>query len=868
MPVPTRSASSATATHTLSTTISTSSSTAGPPNRSLKQSSSHVDIGALSSSVSTSPTSPRERRRPSLSVSPSSFHASSLSSSSSFPDALAQSSKTYMSPPPSPPAPSSRLEESYLSAKRRAHRQSYFEHYPERISPRLREQRKQATDELDALVLSRKEKLALERERNSSPEKDGVQFHMGADGQDHERETQSEGRPSMRKSVSLGAPMPSRSFKQELFSSSHYEDNEVTGTSSTSAPLTRPPRSARRLPQVPPTPKLETQATSSFNKDEKRARRMPKIPTHPYDAFRSEDVSDFRLSNSTYSSSQTRPGSPSPPQTPIEAHSQTSSYEPVEVMVAPVSDVESMDALVDGMDGSSDDDLFKHLQRTKDTFRHTQQNHHHPLYVPPLPVPPKGIVLGHSRDAALRVEEHIEKDDQEDEEFLDDTMSLGSSQMPFPSVAEKRRENGRTASSSTILADMASPTTMDKTEAQSSLQQRETPLSIDEIIRKHTAASTYVPSQRPSVSSAVPSPSSKPNTAVPTISEIIQRHMPSGSSKASPNNSYGSSVSAALTRRHTSPQESDSEPETFDPIRGTSLKAQASIDSISAEALRAHHYLSKNNSNSNSGTQSSSNGSFSTAFSRRHSTYSGKAAVRSAGASIRSESASASISKGNSGALDQDFAAPDILSGLSSTYNTDAINGQKKQSDQKEAIATYLRSARITTLLKLTKRPHAAPNRPLTVSVSDLGSKSGMPLLVFLGLGCVRHVMGLYDEMAECMGLRLITVDRRVSLPSKNLTVTDCSFFWVCRWGLGRTEVPSASSSRGVLEWATVIDDVLEQLNIDRCCIMAHSAGSPYALAFANKYPSRVVGDLCLLAPWVGGGAGGKFEHMHRYVVV
>jgi hypothetical protein len=31
---------------------------------------------------------------------------------------------------------------------------------------------------------------------------------------------------------------------------------------------------------------------------------------------------------------------------------------------------------------------------------------------------------------------------------------------------------------------------------------------------------------------------------------------------------------------------------------------------------------------------------------------------------------------------------------------------------------------------------------------------------VFLGLGCVRHIMGLYDEMAECLGIRLITIDR------------------------------------------------------------------------------------------------------------
>lgn len=38
---------------------------------------------------------------------------------------------------------------------------------------------------------------------------------------------------------------------------------------------------------------------------------------------------------------------------------------------------------------------------------------------------------------------------------------------------------------------------------------------------------------------------------------------------------------------------------------------------------------------------------------------------------------------------------------------------------------------------------------------------------------------------------------------------------------------------------------------------MAHSAGAPYAMAFANRNVERVQGALCLLAPWVGAGEGG-----------
>lgn len=43
---------------------------------------------------------------------------------------------------------------------------------------------------------------------------------------------------------------------------------------------------------------------------------------------------------------------------------------------------------------------------------------------------------------------------------------------------------------------------------------------------------------------------------------------------------------------------------------------------------------------------------------------------------------------------------------------------------------------------------------------------------------------------------------------------------------------------------------------------MAHSAGAPYALAFANKVPERVRGDVLLLAPWVGSGEFSEYTHL------
>lgn len=75
---------------------------------------------------------------------------------------------------------------------------------------------------------------------------------------------------------------------------------------------------------------------------------------------------------------------------------------------------------------------------------------------------------------------------------------------------------------------------------------------------------------------------------------------------------------------------------------------------------------------------------------------------------------------------------------------------------------------------------------------------------------------------------------------------------------MGRTDVPKNRSTKGIPEWAGVVEEVLDQLGIDQCGIMAHSAGAPYAMAFANRFPERVRGELCLLAPWVAGGEGGK----------
>jgi pimeloyl-ACP methyl ester carboxylesterase len=128
------------------------------------------------------------------------------------------------------------------------------------------------------------------------------------------------------------------------------------------------------------------------------------------------------------------------------------------------------------------------------------------------------------------------------------------------------------------------------------------------------------------------------------------------------------------------------------------------------------------------------------------------------------------------------------------------------------------------------------------VSLADVGLSSGRPVLLYLGLGCVRYIIGLYDEMAEALGIRLLCVDR---------------------WGLGRTtDVPS--EKRGMLEWAGVVEEVMDHLGIDDFGVIAHSAGAPYALASALKLSDRIHGSVHLLAPWVSQSVDGGEFHLLR----
>ncbi len=170
----------------------------------------------------------------------------------------------------------------------------------------------------------------------------------------------------------------------------------------------------------------------------------------------------------------------------------------------------------------------------------------------------------------------------------------------------------------------------------------------------------------------------------------------------------------------------------------------------------------------------------------------------------------------------RDRSGPAVRPSVSPTSNS---KGTEPRNTSQENVAGYLRSHRLTRVIAL-RRPQV-PGQ--VVSLADVGDPTGYPVMVFLGLGSVRYLVALFDEIAQAHAVRLICVDRP---------------------GLGKsTEVPA--ERRGVAEWAEAIGDVADQLGMGRFAILAHSAGVPYALAAALHMPRRVMGDIHLLAPWV-----------------
>lgn len=494
------------------------------------------------------------------------------------------------------------------------------------------------------------------------------------------------------------------------------------------------------------------------------------------------DLSYFRISDSS-SLTQIE----SPPQTPVDFSAAKLFFDPFSVVVsAPVSGVETMDALVDGMNNFGTDDLFMgsggisaRPPRPKDRF--------HPLYQPPLPTPPPGVTLGgalsrkmSSRSKASHLDDGADADNDADEEHEVRPRPRKPPSARHPSSRPKPIHP--TSSSSVTRAGSLS---------------------------------------RSTDGSCPPSPqlsrSDSQKRVPPSISEIIRAYAPPQQQARSRPSTRDSMRLSSHGHQTVYEEEHESEPEPVSAKEEAELVSRTSVDSVAEEVRKTL---------------------------RNQTTSPVVQAPAHSPEPARSQQScmSENPSIPDSPRLEGRHASPPH-SGIELTEDIPTADLAPRPT-QSQAIAEYLRSARLTTLLKLTRSPHASIDNPLVVSLSDLGNTTGYPLVVFLGLGGVRYVSGLYDDMAECLGIRLITIDR---------------------WGIGRTEVPKSKTTRGIPEWASAVEEILDLLHIDQCSVMAHSAGAPYALSFANKVPERIRGEIFLLAPWVGGVEGAGYKWL-KYV--
>ncbi|KAJ7139859.1 hypothetical protein C8R44DRAFT_694613 [Mycena epipterygia] len=490
-------------------------------------------------------------------------------------------------------------------------------------------------------------------------------------------------------------------------------------------------------------------------------------------------VPDLRFSSSSTQHTET------PPDTPVDSID-GSSFTDFAVVISPVSGVETMDALVDGMNGG--DDIVGRGSSSSSRQRFGIAGHH-PLYEPPLPTPPPGVVLGGPKHRRQKRDSHSSNSESEEETAR--RQALASR----PRRRRTRPSPTRNASNSTITP---TPPTLE------SAAEFEPP-------------PTAFPSMQPTPLKTGCATPDKQRTVAPSISDIIRFHAPQGQVRSRPSISTRSSVFGHSHGHSTVHEESEPEPIVLDDE--ADIVSRSSVDSIADEVRRTLR---------NQVILKPAPAPPPSSYTKRHSTFSDNASI----SSPRSDGGAASS-----------LYAPSIRSNYQPTSPIDLNFLSLTRPSPSQAVAQYLRSARLTTLLKLTRSPHASQDNPLTVSLSDLGSPAGFPVVVFLGLGCVRHVMGLYDDMAQCLGLRLITIDR---------------------WGLGRTAA-RAKASKGIMQWASVVEEVLDLLQISECSVMAHSAGTPYALSFANKLPDRIRGNICLLAPWVGGSENGGYKWL-KYV--
>lgn len=400
-----------------------------------------------------------------------------------------------------------------------------------------------------------------------------------------------------------------------------------------------------------------------------------------------------------YSGSSSTQHTETPPQTPIDLVENDSFVGFPVLVAAPVAGVETMDALVDGMNGRSKGRDFGILSRNRPVIPG-----HHPLYQPPLPTPPPGVVLGGGKGRRSKKKSASSAPSSDS----DGESHVSTSSRPRRKV---HRTSSRVPSNSTLRSMPASSSSKTPNLAEDSLSQ------------------------------PIDTPQERTKSVVPSISEIIRSHAPqqvkyrSGSPTV-----FAPSIYASSLGHTTINDDNDYEPERLNSEQDADLVSRSSLDSVADEVQKT---LRKQLSMKPPPAPPSS-------FPKRNSLFSDNASLFSPRSDYNGAPSIYSLPAGSNYGPPSPSEASQFMPGMDSKASA-------------QAVAQYLRSARLTTLLKLTRSPHASQDNPLTVSLSDLGSQTGFPVVVFLGLGCVRHIMGLYDEMAEFLGLRLITIDRFVT---------------------------------------------------------------------------------------------------------
>ncbi|KAL5639076.1 hypothetical protein ACGC1H_006558 [Rhizoctonia solani] len=533
------------------------------------------------------------------------------------------------------------------------------------------------------------------------------------------------------------------------------------------------------------------------------------------------------------------PGALTPPRTP------TSPHEPV--LIAS-SSVEAMDALIDSMAMGSTASLDSMPFLTPSYPRSSRFNY--PLYQPPLPTPPEGVKLGIVEDAGtmgwkparLKGKRSRKAPEWQD---LDDTETEAdpySRRTPSSSVPASRTNTPSTSRTPSLTAPttVSAPMRLRSDEEIEADERADVTSPLVPRTRQRSGVSTRsVHSARTSVRSgrtiSTSSASSSVHKAraitrspgmwdinsvdgetesidavlrrsvVPSIDDIIKMHAPAvvAATKAI------SQRSAASKPPESKPVEAD---DLFAPGH-TELDSRTSVDSIADEAQRSLQVLQAQSPPTPRRPRTANSATPRLQHAR---SFASSAPAETTLSPMRTPlSDSASICSGASG------------------------NTVVRAGDPTMEMAQYLRSPRLTRLLTLRRPAHAG----LTVSLADVGSLTGRPVIIYLGLGCVRYLVALYDEMAEALNLRLICIDR---------------------WGLGRTsDVPT--DKRGLLEWAGVVEEVADTLGLGRYSVLAHSAGAPYALAGSLKAGERVMGSVHLLAPWVSMAVDGGYKWL-KYV--